>query len=99
MKELLLFFTLPVSIEMVMPIRTANTICLMVALAIHTFEDMRTRFSFFGSYLICFLVFHATPHFLSVMFSNVSFIALGTPGDMRTITECQVASFPAVLTL
>jgi len=60
----------------------------MVALAIHAFEDMRTRLSFFGSYLICFLVFHTISCFLSVMFSNMSSIALGTPGDMRTTTEC-----------
>ena len=98
-KELLLFSTVPVSIEMVMPIRTANTIHLMVALAIHAFEDVRTRLSFFGSHSICFLVFHATLCFLSVMFSNVSSIALGTPGDVRTTTECQVIPFPAVLTL
>jgi len=71
----------------------------MIALAIHAFEDMRTRLSFFGSHLICFLVFHATSHFLSVMFSNVSSIALGTSGDMRMTTECQVAPFSAVLTL
>jgi len=88
MKELLLFSTVPVSIETVMPTRTANTIHLMVTLAIHAFEDIRTRLSFFGSHLIYFLVFHTTPHFFSVMFSNVSSIALGTPEDMRTTTEC-----------
>ena len=90
---------MPVSIEMATPIRTANTICLMVALTIHAFENMRTRLSFFDSCSICFFVFYATCCFLSVMFSNVSSIALGTPGDMRTTTECQVAPFPAVLTL
>ena len=96
MKELLLFSTMPVFIEIVIPIRTANAIHLMVALAI---EDMRTRLSFFGSHLIRFLVFHVTPCFFSVMFSNVSSIVLSAPRDMRTTTECQVASFPAVLTL
>jgi len=84
---------------MVMPIRIANTIYLMVALAIHIFEDMRIRLSFFSSHLIYFLVFHVIPHFFFVMFSNVSSIALGTSGDMRTTTECQVALFLAVLTL
>jgi len=79
---------MPVSIEMVTPIRTANAICLMVALAIHAFEDVRTRLSFFGSHSIHFLVFHVTPHFLSVMFSNISSIALGAPGDTRMTTEC-----------
>ena len=88
MKELLLFSTIPVSIEMVTPIRTANTICLMVSLAIHTFEDVRTRLFFFSSHLIHFLVFYAISYFLSVMFSNMSSIALGTPKDMRMTTEC-----------
>ena len=92
---------MPVSIEIVTPIRTANAIHLMVAPAIHTFEDMRTRLSFFGSYSISthFLVFHAIPCFLSVMFSNMSSIALGAPRDMRITAECQVAPFLAVLTL
>ena len=98
-KELLLFSTVPVSIETVMPIRIANTIYLMVTLAIYIFEDMRTRLSFFGSHLIHFLVFHTIPHFLSVIFSNISSIALGTPRDIKTITECQVTLFPAVLIL
>ena len=79
---------MPVSIEIVMPIRTANAICLMVTLAIHIFEDVRTRLSFFGSCSICFLVFYTIPCFLSVMFSDMSSIALGTPGDMRMTTEC-----------
>ena len=99
MKELLLFSTMLVSIETVIPIRTANTIYLMVTLAIHAFEDVRTRLSFFGSCSICFLVFHAIPCFLSVMFSNVSSIALGAPAGMRTTTECYMAPFLAVLTL
>jgi len=88
MKELLLFSTMLVSIEMVTPIRIANTICLMVTLTIHAFEDMRIRLSFFGSCSICFLVFHATSRFLSVMFSNMSSIALGIPEDMKMTTKC-----------
>jgi len=88
MKELLLFSTVPVSIETVTPIRTANTIHLMVTLAIHAFKDMRTRLFFFDSYLIHFLVFYTILHLLSVMFSNMSSIALGASGDIRTTTEC-----------
>ena len=101
MKELLLFSTMPVFIEIVTPIRTANAIHLMVAPAIHIFEDMRTRLSFFGSHSISthFLVFHAISCFLSVMFSYMSSIALGAPGDMRMTAECQVAPFLAVLIL
>jgi len=41
-KEFLLFFTVPISVEPVMPIRTAITIRLMVSFTVHAFEDMRT---------------------------------------------------------
>ena len=42
LKEFLLFSTVPIFIETVMPIRTTIAIRLMVSLAIHTLEDMRT---------------------------------------------------------
>jgi len=60
----------------------------MVAFAVHTFEDVWTWLTFLGSRTICFLVFHATPCFLSVVFGNVSSITLGTPGDMRVTAKC-----------
>jgi len=41
-KEFLLFYIIPIFIKTVMPIRTTIAICLMVSLAIHTLEDMRT---------------------------------------------------------
>jgi len=41
MKEFLLFSTMPISIETVMPIRTTIAICLMIPFAIHAFEDVR----------------------------------------------------------
>ena len=82
-KEFLLFFTMPISVEPVTPIRTAIAICLMVSFAVHAFEDMRTWLTSNGGHTICFLIFHATPHFLSVVFGIMSSIALSTPGDMR----------------
>ena len=75
-------------IEMVAPIWTTIAVCLMVTFAVHAFEDVWTWLAFFGGRTICFLVFHATPYFLSVVFSNVSSIALGAPGDMRAIAKC-----------
>jgi len=87
-KEFLLFSTMPISIEMVMPIRTTIAIYLMVPFAIHAFEDVRAWLAFFGGRSICFFVLHATPHFLSVVFSSMSSIAFSTPGDMRAATEC-----------
>jgi len=72
---------------------------LMVTFAVHAFEDMWTWLAFLGGQTIHFLVFHAAPHFLSVMFGSVSFIALGVPGDMRTTTKYQMFPLPTVLTL
>jgi len=78
----------PLSVETVVPIWTTMAICLMVAFAVHAFEDMWTWLAFLGGRTIRFLVFHAALHFLSVVFGSVSSIALGTPGDMRATTKC-----------
>jgi len=48
LKEFLLFSTMPISIEIVMPVRTTIAVCLMIPFAIHVFEDMRTWLVFFG---------------------------------------------------
>ena len=49
--------------------------------------------------MICFLVFYATLHFLSVVLGNVGSIALGVPGDMRVTAKCRMSPLPTVLTL
>jgi len=41
-KEFLLFSTIPLTIETVAPVWTAIAVCLMVAFAVHTFEDVWT---------------------------------------------------------
>ena len=87
-KEFLLFFTMPIFVEMVMPIRTTIAICLMISLAVYALEDMRAWLPTIGSHSICFLVFHTTPCFLSVVFGIVSSIALSAPGDMRATAKC-----------
>ena len=87
-KEFLLFSTMPISIEMVMPVRTTIAVCLMIPFAIHAFEDMRTWLTFFGGRSISFFVIHAAPHFLSVVFGDMSSIAFSTPGDMRVTAKC-----------
>ena len=79
---------MPLTIETVAPIWTTIVVCLMVAFAVHAFEDVWTRLAFLGSQMICFLVFHATSCFLSVVFSNMSSIALGIPGDMKVTAKC-----------
>ena len=98
-KEFLLFSTMPVPIETVVPVRTAIAICLMVSFAIHAFEDVRAWLTIFGGHSVCFFVVHATPRFLSVVFGRVSSIAFGASGDMRTTAECRVAPLPTVLAL
>jgi len=90
---------MPISIEMVMPVWTTIAVCLVIAFAVHAFEDVRTWFTFLGGRSICFLVLHATLCFLSVVFSHMSSIALGTPGDMRAIAKCRMSSLPTVLAL
>jgi len=75
-----------ISIEMVTPIRTTIAIRLMISLAIYALEDMRTWLTHIGSRAIRFLVFHAAPHFFSVVFGFISSITLSVPGDMRATT-------------
>ena len=99
LKEFLLFSTMPISIEMVAPIWTTIAICLMIPFTVYIFKDVRTWLAFLSSCLICFLVVHAIPHFLSVVFSSMSSIALGAPGDMRTETKCWMSPLPTVLAL
>ena len=99
LKEFLLFSTMPIFIETVAPIRTTIAICLMVSFAIYALEDMGTWLSTIGSHVICFLVFHATPCFLSVVFGIMSSIALSAPGDMRAIAQYRMFPLLTVFTL
>ena len=90
-KEFLLFSTMPISIETIMPImliRTTIAICLIIPFAIHAFEDVRAWLAFFGGRLICFFVLHAIPRFLSMVFGSMSSIVYSAPGDMKATTEC-----------
>ena len=98
-KEFLLFSTMPLPIEMVTPIRTTIAIYLMVFFAVYALEDMRTQLPFHSHCTIHFLIFYATPHFLSVMFGDMSFIVLSTSRDVRVTTECRMLPFPTILAL
>ena len=60
-KEFLLFYTIPIPVETVTPIRTTIAVYLMVPFAVNTLEDVRAWLAFFGGHSICFLVVHATP--------------------------------------
>ena len=59
-----------------------------ISFAIHAFEDVRTWLTIFGSHSIHFLILYAILCFFSVMFSRMSSIALGAPGDIRAIVKC-----------
>ena len=98
-KEFLLFSTMLFLIEMVAPIWTTIAVCLMVTFAVHAFEDVWTWLAFLGGWIIRFFVFYTTLCFFSVVFSSVSSIALGTPGDMRATAKCRISPLPTVLTL
>ena len=75
-KEFLLFSTIPISIETIMPIRTTIAVHLMISFAIHTFKDMRIWLTILSSRTSCFLVLYATFCFLSMVFGNMSSIVL-----------------------
>ena len=90
---------MPLSIEVVAPIGTTITVHLMISFAIHAFEDVRTWLTIFGHQTISFLILHATPCFLSVVFSSMDSVALGASGDMRAATKCQMSLLPIVLAL
>ena len=86
MKELLQFLIMPTPVEMIMLIRTAVAIHLMILFIVHIFKDMRTRLTFFGGHSICFLILHITPHFLSIMFGDMSSITLSISEDVKVTT-------------
>jgi len=57
----------------------------MISFAIHALEDVRIWLTDFGSCVVEFFIFSATPCLFSVMFGRMSFIAFGVSGDMRAI--------------
>jgi len=87
--EFLLFSTMPLFVEMVMPIRTGVTVHLIVFFAIDAFEDIRARLTFLHSkpWRVHFHVFLAALCFLPVILRVVRSIAFGAPGCMRSACE------------
>ena len=86
-KEFLLISTMPIPVEMVMPIGTTIAVHLMVLFAVNTLKDVRAWLTFFGNYSISFLVVHAIPCFLSVVFCVMSSIVFCASGGMRMTTK------------
>jgi len=75
------------SVKTIAPVRTAIAICLMIFFAIYILEDMRTWLTNFGSYMVEFFIFSAIPCHFSMMFSRMSSIVFGAPGDIRATTK------------
>jgi len=90
---------MPTPVKMIAPVRTAMAIHLMIPFAIHTLEDVRAWLTDFGGHTVKFFIFSATPCLFSVMFSRMSSITFGTPGNMRVTTKYQVTPLPTVFTL
>ena len=79
---------MPTSVKIIVPVRTAIAIHLMIFFVIYTLKDVRTWLTNFDSCTVEFFIFSTTLYLFSVMFSRMSFIAFGTPGDMRVTTKC-----------
>ena len=89
---------MPTSVKMIAP-RTTIAIHLMIPFAIHALEDVRTRLTDFGSHMVEFFIFSATPCLLFVMFSKMGSIAFSAPRDMRATPKCQMTPLLTVFTL
>ena len=84
---------------MVTLIKTTIAICLMIFFVVHVLEDMRIWLPFYSYCTIHFLIFYTTSCFLSVMFGDISFIALSTFKNIRATTKYQISLFPIILVL
>ena len=93
---LVLFF-----IEPIFPERTYCCICLMLSMAVHTFEGVQTRFAFFGfkAWRINFIVHFAVPSRFVVIFWLVRSITLYAFWALNSARESQMTLLPTVFTL
>ena len=99
--ELLLFLTVPIFIEMVLPVWTCVTVYLMILFAVYALEGVGT-----GLTLLClepqkigFQVFFATLCLLLVVLRFVRSIAFDTSGSMCSACYSQVSPLLVVLAL
>jgi len=71
-------------VETVLPIRTSVAVCLVVSLAVDTFEEIRVRLTFLYSKLwrIYVVVFFAASYLLLMMLEFVKSIAFDASGHM-----------------
>ena len=86
-KEFLWFSIVLTPVKTIVPVKTAIAICLMIFFVIYILEDIRTWLTNFGSCMVEFFIFSATPCHFSVMFSRMSSITFGAPGDIRATTK------------
>jgi len=72
---------MPNYVEMVLPIGTGVTVCLVVSLTVDTLKEIRKRLIFLcnKSWRIYISILFAVSHQLSVILGFVRFIAFDTP--------------------
>ena len=99
--EFLLFFTVPLSIEAVTPIRISITVHLMVTFAVDTLEWMRARLTIlcYKPWRRWFIVFLVAPCHLLMVLRFMRSIAFDASGHVWLAAECWVSPFPIVFTL
>ena len=85
-----MFLTMPIFVEMVLPIRTCITVYLIVSLAVDTLERMRARLAFLCCKLwrIHLRALFATLYLLSIMLRFVRSIVFDALGHMQLTTKC-----------
>ena len=99
--EFLLFPTMSLLVETVVPIRTFVTVRLVVIFAVDILEWMRARLAILcsESWRIRLIVLFVAPWFFPVMLGFVRTIAYNTPGHMWSTPERWMAPFTTVLIL
>ena len=93
---LMLFF-----IELIFPERTCCCICLILSMAVYTFEGVWTWFAFFGFevWRINSIIHFAAPSEFAVIFWLVRSITLYTFWVLNSARESQMTPLPTVFTL
>jgi len=97
--ELLLFHTILILIEMISPIWTCVTVCLMISFMVYILEGVRIELTLlcFKPWRIDLQVFFTILCFLLLVLVFVWFIVFNTPGTMYLASYSQVPPLSTVL--
>jgi len=99
--EFLILLHMSLFFEMMMPEWTCIGVCLVVALAVDTLEQVRAQFTLFGFKVreVNLKVCLATLGKMVVIFNFMWFIALYAPRPLKTTSKSSMAPLPAILVL